>query len=208
MIPLPRLMLVTHSASMRPDFATALEAALCGGARLIQFRESDENADEHAQNFASARELCALFGATLMFNGDEDAARAANADGVHWPSRLIPANAPAPKKHHSDRFLRGASVHSLDEARRAEQAGAHYLVFGSVWATASHPGAPPAGLDALRAVCQSVSIPTFAIGGVTMDNAMRCRAAGAWGIAAIRAAWDAPDIEIAVRELLDAANAR
>lgn len=187
----PRLMLVTQRARMKPDFESALEAALCGGARLIQLREKDLLDDELFFLAQRAITLCEKYGATLIINGAPQIADTLNI-GLH-----LPEGAPLPKK---TKFC-GASVHSLKSARRAAEQGADYLVFGSVFQTQSHPGAAPAGLEMLREVCAAVEVPVFAIGGITAQNAKSCLAAGAHGIAVIGAVWDAENIEAAVREL-------
>ncbi len=188
---LPRLMLVTQRARMKPDFASALEAALRGGARLIQLREKDLPPDELLSLAQNAKDLCENYGATLLINGAPEMARALNL-GLH-----LPEGAPLPTEF---KFC-GASVHSLESARRAAEHGADYLVFGSVFQTLSHPDSLPAGLAKLRAVCAAVDVPVFAIGGITAQNADSCFAAGAYGIAVIGAAWDAANIEAAVRDL-------
>lgn len=199
-VALPRLMLVTLRESMQPTFADALEAALRGGARLIQLREPGDVSDEIRERAAITAELCARFSALWLWNGDEAMAREVGADGVHWPERMIPAVAsPA-----TESFLRGASVHSIEAARRAADAGAHYLVFGSVWETASHPGGQAAGLDLLRTVCDVSSVPVYAIGGVTAGRVTDCHAAGAYGVAVMRAVWEADDVEAAAREFASA----
>ncbi|MCL2107238.1 MAG: thiamine phosphate synthase [Oscillospiraceae bacterium] len=74
------------------------------------------------------------------------------------------------------------SVHSVDEALRAEKLGARYLTFGHVFPTACKPGLPPRGLDMLRAVCEAVSTQVYAIGGITAENAGLCVENGAAGI--------------------------
>lgn len=84
-------------------------------------------------------------------------------------------------------FLVGASCHSLEEARAAERDAADYIIFGPVFATPSKAAyAPPLGLAKLEEVCRSVRIPALAIGGITLENAASCLAAGAAGLAAIR----------------------
>lgn len=75
-----------------------------------------------------------------------------------------------------------ASVHSIKEAKRAQELGAEFIIAGHIFETQSKPGLPPRGLPFLRDVCASVSIPVFAIGGVTEQNAGQCVAAGAFGI--------------------------
>jgi thiamine monophosphate synthase len=76
-------------------------------------------------------------------------------------------------------------VHSPDAAIAAEAEGADYVLFGSVFASGSHPGRPAAGLEALRRVVAAVRIPVLAIGGVDGERAAACRTAGAAGFAAI-----------------------
>ena len=77
-----------------------------------------------------------------------------------------------------------------------------------VFETQSHPGTALAGLEMLREVCGAVSIPIFAIGGITAQNAGQCLAAGAHGVAVIGAAWDAEDVEASVREMISTTDGR
>lgn len=79
----------------------------------------------------------------------------------------------------------GASAHSIGEARAAWQRGARYVTFSPIFPTRSKPGHPGVGVDALRALCASVSIPVFALGGIDGANAGLCIEAGAYGIASI-----------------------
>lgn len=83
------------------------------------------------------------------------------------------------------RGLVGRSVHSLEAAQRAEVEGADYVVFGPVWASASHPGVDAAGVDALARVASALRIPVLAIGGVTEERVAAVHGAGAAGFAAI-----------------------
>jgi thiamine-phosphate pyrophosphorylase len=86
----------------------------------------------------------------------------------------------------------GVSASTVDEALAAERLGAAYVGAGPIWATPSKPDAdPPIGLDGLREICEAVSVPVVAIGGVDAANAGDCIAAGAAGVAVVRAAADA-----------------
>ena len=193
---LSHLMLVTQRARMKPDFETALEAALHGGAQLIQLREKDLPQDELLALAQGAKELCEKYGAILIINGAPEVAQTLGI-GLHLPeSALFPGNG----------NLGGASVHSLESAQSAAGQGTEYLVFGSVFSTQSHPDSVPAGLERLGEVCAAVQIPVFAIGGITCANAKSCLDAGAHGIAVISAVWDAANVEIAVRALKEAAD--
>jgi thiamine-phosphate pyrophosphorylase len=92
-------------------------------------------------------------------------------------------------------FRIGASCHSAEAARGADVAGADYIFFGPVFATPSKAefGAPQ-GIERLGEVCRAVRIPVLAIGGVTVENAHSCFAAGAAGVAAIRMFQESEDV--------------
>ncbi len=84
------------------------------------------------------------------------------------------------------------SVHSFAEAHAAVADGADALIVGSIWSSATHPEVAPAGVGLLEEVV-SLGRPTYAIGGVTAERAAAAQRAGAWGVAAITAVWDAVD---------------
>lgn len=194
--PLPRLMLVTQSSLMQPDFSVALEAALEKGARLIQLREKDETPSKVLSLAREARRICDRFGAHLLINGDPELAQKVRADGIHLRETQSVTQI---REALGEKYLLGQSVHSLESAQAAESSGANYLVFGSVFATQTHPGSAPAGLEALRQITGSVSIPVYAIGGITPENAGECfTGAKAHGIAVIRAVWQARETGEAV----------
>ncbi len=95
----------------------------------------------------------------------------------------------------------GVSVHSLAEARQALQEGADYLLLGNIFETPTHPGRPAGGVGLVRDASR-LGLPVIAIGGITPDNAGAVRDAGAYGVAAIRALWQAPDPAAAAAALL------
>ena len=136
----------------------------------------------------------------LFVNDRLDIALAAGADGVQLSrSGLLPVDA---RRLASDWWI-GCSVHSRDEARTARDWGADYLLVGPVYHTTTHPTASPLGLEAVGAIVQ-LGLPVIAIGGVTPDRAHELAGAGAYGLAAIRAIWDAADPQGAARSLLEA----
>ena len=143
-------------------------------------------------------EVSAAHGSWLVVNDRADVARAAHAQAVvsgrgGLAVRDVRRVAPG--------LAVGRSVHDTAEARAAEAEGADFLVAGPVFATASHPGAAPAG-PALLAAAGSGGRQVIAIGGMTPSNAGTAVAAGAWGVAAIRALWDAADPAGAARAFL------
>lgn len=189
-------MLVTQRAVMNP-FAQVLEEALQDGARLIQLREKDIS-DSQAEGLGQfidlalqAQPLCERFGALLIANAEPGTAIAISAHGVQVPSHL--ASEIEVQGARAFGLLCGASAHSLQEARAAQEVGAHYIILGSIFPTASHPEAAPLGLQVLAEAAREVTIPIYAIGGIDPRNARACLEAGAHGVAAIRAAWNAEE---------------
>lgn len=185
---------------MQPDWKAALEAALTGGARLIQLREKDISAEELLSLATTAKEFCHRYNANLVINSEIEIARALGV-GVHLREAQSVSQARAML---GQDYLVGQSVHSLETARRAEQEGCDYLVFGSVFPTLTHPEGTPAGLKALAQLTDEISIPVLAIGGITPQNIGQCLEHGAYGVAVIRAVWSVPDVEMATRNFLTA----
>jgi thiamine-phosphate pyrophosphorylase len=109
--------------------------------------------------------------------------------------------APADARRLLPRGWIGRSVHDPAEAAAAVEEGADFLLVGSVYPTASHPGRPAAGLELVRAAA-AFGRPVVAIGGMDAERAARARDAGAYGVAAIGALWDAADPAAAAAALL------
>ena len=100
--------------------------------------------------------------------------------------------------------LVGRSVHSLDGARQAYAAGADFVVFGTVFPSATHPGGNVQGVHNLRRVAEETSVPVIGIGGIGVENVSEVVVAGAHGIAVVRSILAASDPGAATRELHDA----
>lgn len=194
-----KLLILTDSARMKPDFDSALLEACLGGAKWFCVREKSAAPREVLEIFARTARIAEKYGAQTFTNGRADLARAAHADGLHLPEgEISPMLARLTLGFH---LPIGVSVHDLEGARRAADEGANYLLFGPVFETQSHPGASAAGLENLQRVAASVPIPVFAVGGINASNAASCLNAGASGVAVISAAWQAPNIAGAVRDL-------
>ncbi len=194
----PRLHLITnrHLCGERPQMAVVAEAAR-GGLGAVQLREKDL---APVALLNEAEVLLQVLGATpLIVNGHVEVARAAGAAGVHLPGTV--GSATAARASLGAAALIGRSVHSLEEARAAEAEGVDYVVLGTIFATDSKPGRPPAGLPLVRAVARAVAIPVIAIGGIGEDNAAATIDAGAWGVAVMSGILRAPQPATAVARL-------
>jgi thiamine-phosphate pyrophosphorylase len=195
-----RLYLVTdrHSSKTRP-LEDAIDEACSAGVRAVQLREKDLDARSLYDLAARLRRITASHGAALFINDRVDIAMAVGADGVHSPENGFP---PAAARRIAGRqILAGASTHSLERAREAEEDGADFITFGPVFDTPSKlKYGPSQGLEMLRTVARGVGIPVFAIGGITPERARQCIDCGARGVAVVSAILASSDTERALRE--------
>jgi thiamine-phosphate pyrophosphorylase len=175
------------------DHETALRAVE-GGATVVQLRLKAAPTHEMVEHGRAIRSLCARHGVTFVVNDDVEAALQLGADGVH-----LGRSDDGVERARDFGLVLGLSASSVEEAQDAERRGAAYVGAGPVWETPSKADADPAiGLGGLAAICEAVSIPVVAIGGVDASNAADCIRAGAGGVAVIRGAADAAAITAAI----------
>lgn len=217
----PILCYVTDRRSLPHATGNALtqkiDAILAAGVDWVQIREKDLCARELAVLAREALLRTAVHSrgkrsaSRILVNDRVDVALAERADGVHLGENSLPVDEVARliATHISRQdFLVGASCHSLEAAKLAASGGAGYLFFGPVFATPSKAAfGPSQGVERLAEVCRAIAIPVLAIGGITLENAGACLAAGAAGIAAIRLFQDAPDPSATVRSLRQCSGA-
>jgi thiamine-phosphate pyrophosphorylase len=181
------------------DLDTA-RAAVEGGTTVLQLRLKDHSTQELVDQGRPFRHLAALRGVTFIVNDDCEAAVELGADGVHLGREDSGAEEAV-----AAGLMLGMSAATVDEAVAGETIGASYIGAGPVWATPTKTDAePPIGLDGLVAICDSVSIPVVAIGGVDVSNAADCIAAGAAGVAVVRAAAETQALRAVIDEALAA----
>jgi thiamine-phosphate pyrophosphorylase len=174
------------------DLETARRAAE-GGATVVQWRLKNVPRVDVVERGRAPRSLCARHGVTFVVNDDVEAALMLGADGVHLGRE--DEGAETAKEHG---LLLGLSASSVGEAQAAEGL-ADYVGAGPVWETPSKTDAdPPIGLAGLSEICNAVSVPVVAIGGIDVSNAGECIKAGAAGVAVIRAAGDAAKLRAAI----------
>jgi thiamine-phosphate pyrophosphorylase len=174
------------------DLETA-RIAVDGGATVVQWRLKDVPRVEVVERGRATRSLCARHGVTFVVNDDVEAALMLGADGVH-----LGRGDEGVERAKEHGLLLGRSAATVDEARDADGV-ADYIGAGPIWPTPSKTDTdPPIGLDALREICRTVSVPVVAIGGVDETNAADCIRAGAAGVAVIRAARNAAELRAAI----------
>ncbi|HEX3698990.1 MAG TPA: thiamine phosphate synthase [Polyangia bacterium] len=159
-------------------------AALCDGARLLL-------------------PVCRAAGVPFCVNDRLDVALAVGADVVHLGQEDLPlADAQAVLRSTGRTIVIGISTHNFEQACVAAAAGADYIAFGPVFGTASKENPDPiVGVEALAAVCRTVSVPVVAIGGITVDSVAAVAAAGASAAAVIAAVNKAADPTTAARQV-------
>ena len=200
MRPLPRLHAITDAAVLSTDDFGVRAAAIAAAGPAVALHARDHAAGGAALARAATR-LVALARppeAAVFVNGRPDVAAAIRAHGVQLAgSDLAPADA---RRVFPAGWI-GRSVHDAEEAARAVEEGADFLLVGSIYSTASHPDRPAAGLNLVRAAV-ALGRPVIAIGGIDAARAGEVRAAGAYGVAAITAVWRASDPAAAALALL------
>ncbi len=157
---------------------------------MVQLREKELSGLEYYQLAKRVRELTQNYDAMLFINDRVDIALAVNADGVHLPEKGLP---PSVVKKIAPELLVGYSAHSLEQALCAQEEGADFITLSPIFKTQSHPEVEPIGLGLLKEVSQRLSIPVYALGGITWDRIKLCYKNGAYGIAGIGLFFDYVD---------------
>jgi thiazole tautomerase (transcriptional regulator TenI) len=182
------------------DVACAVMSAL--GPRGALHLRAGRSSAARLQALAAGLEAAqAVTGAWLVVNDRVDLAIGSRARGAQLTSRSLRV---ADARRAAPTLAVGASVHTIEEGRAAAEEGASWLVAGHVFATATHPGEDGRGLSFVRALAAAVDVPIVAIGGVRPEHCAVLREAGAYGLAAIRGIWDAPNAERAASDYLSA----
>ena len=189
----PDRYLVTPSPTLGDEaWLASLASALASGVRCVQLRAPGVDALRWAGLAARAVALCRGAKAEVLVNGDIALASQLGI-GVHLRSAQLrdagAVDALAATRSGGNRI--GASCHDALDLRHAQALGCDFAVLGPVRATASHPGQPGIGWDAFALLREQVSLPIYAIGGLSPSDIADARAHGGQGVAAIRGLWGA-----------------
>jgi thiamine-phosphate pyrophosphorylase len=172
----------------------AVEAALQGGAALIQYRDKRSDAPTRERIAGELNALCRAQSASLIINDDLDLAEAIGAAGVHLGAG--DGSITEARRRLGDNAVIGATCGPwLERACNARDAGASYVAFGRFFASRTKPDAPAASLEVLAAARSEIELPICAIGGVTPDNGRSLLDAGADLLAAIDGVFGNPEPE-------------
>lgn len=181
------------------EFFRQIEAAIKGGATMIQLREKGLPHEEFLQEALRVRELTRTYGIPLIINDNVEIALACGADGLHIGQEDLPA-AEARKRLGPERIL-GVTAKSVDQAKEAWEAGADYLGSGAVFGSRTKKDAKGMDYPTLQNICRAVPIPVVAIGGITTENAELLAGSGIAGAAVVAGIFGQTDPEEAARRL-------
>ena len=199
---LPSLCLVTDSKRFSVPVEDVVEQAVEAGVNMVQLREREMSSERLLELAISLRDITR--GKALLFvNRRVDIAVASGADGVQLGEESVPILV---VRRMGGGLIIGKSVHGVKKALQAERDGADFLMAGTIFPTDSHPGLPTRGLEFIRQLRRSVSIPLLAIGGIRLDSIASVMESGASGAAAIGAIGGAPAPGKAAEDLLKAMN--
>ncbi len=191
---------VTDDA-LREGLLADTRAALEGGMTYVQMREKGDpmTEDELLTEALALKALCEEYGVPFVIDDDVELAKKCGADGVHvGQSDMACVEA---RKALGERKVVGVSAQTVEQAAQAEKDGADYLGVGAVFPTGSKDDADDVSHDTVKAICEAVSIPVIAIGGISKDNVGQLAGLGLDGIAVISAIYAADDLKAATEDL-------
>ncbi|MEK7815994.1 MAG: thiamine phosphate synthase [Pseudomonadota bacterium] len=178
--------------------APAVEAAIAGGARVVQYRDKRHDAASRVRQALDLAAICRRHGVLFLVNDDVVLAEAAGADGVHLGRGDMPLSE-ARRRLGAEKIIGVSCYNELERALAAERTGADYVAFGSFFPSRTKPQAVRATPDLLRAAKQRLHIPVVAIGGITPENGAVLIEAGADMLAVIEGVFAQPDVSAAAK---------
>ncbi len=176
-----------------------VKEALEGGATFLQIREKNLVYPEFVKLATEVKAVTDAYHIPYVVDDDVELAKEIDADGVHIGQSDL-ALVEARRVLGPDKII-GVSAHSVAEAIEAERNGADYLGVGSVFTTSTKLDAEAVSKATLKEICEAVSIPVVAIGGIQKDNMLQLKGTKVDGVAVVSAIFAAPDVRQAAKEL-------
>lgn len=176
-----------------------VELAIKGGATCIQLREKHLEKEQFLKEAIEIKELCKKNNILFIINDNVEIAIECGADGVHVGQGDM--NAREARKRIGNNMILGVSAHNVEEAIEAEKNSADYLGAGAVFSTSTKANTSALSYNTLKQICNSVSIPVVAIGGINKKNIYSLEGSNISGIAVISSIFSCNDIEKETKEL-------
>lgn len=178
---------------------SVVKESLDGGVTFLQLREKELDEVHFLEEAKELQQLCREYQVPFIVNDNVDIAISMDADGVHVGQNDMEAG-DVRAKLGPDKII-GVSAQTVEQAVLAEKHGADYLGVGAVFPTGSKEDADDVSYETLKAICEAVSIPVIAIGGITQENVKELAGSGICGIAVISAIYAQQDIRKASEDL-------
>lgn len=182
------------------EFLNRCEAALRGGATLVQLREKEKSTREYIALAEKLHTLCKKYNIPLIVDDRIDVAMAIGAEGVHLGQSDMPVK--TARELLGDTYIIGATAKTVEQAQKAYNDGADYLGVGAIYPTTTKVKTILTSVDTLRDICTSVPIPVNAIGGLNKSNIDILRGIPIAGICVVSAIMKAENPEEETKELL------
>ncbi len=176
-----------------------VEAALKGGATCVQLREKELDEASFLQEAMEMKALCEKYGVPFIVNDNVDIAIKCKADGIHVGQKDMEAG--NVRALVGEGMMIGVSTQTVEQAIAAEKAGADYLGVGAMFSTTTKLDAFEVSRETAKVICEAVSIPVVAIGGINKKNLLELSGTGVDGVALVSAIFGAEDIEGECKEL-------
>jgi thiamine-phosphate pyrophosphorylase len=199
-----RLYFVCEALPHDGDPEALLNAAMAGGAGMIELRDSEQPRGVIERSGRTFRRLANTYSALFIVNDDPHRALELSADGVHVGQEdMDPAEA---RRVMGPDAIIGLSTHSREQIEAAASEPVDYISVGPIWETPTKEGRAATGLELIRTAAEIAQLPWFAIGGIDTDNMDQVIGAGAERICVVRAILDARDPRAATSALFDAVD--
>lgn len=172
------LICITNRKLCSNNFLDQIEMIASAHPKAIVLREKDLSEKEYEQLARQVMQICQKHGTQCILHSFSNVATTLGATAVHMPLPLLQKMTPQEKSHFQ---IIGASCHSLEEAKEAQNLGCTYITAGHIFLTDCKKGLPGRGLPFLEEICKTVRIPVYAIGGISSQNMESIRKTGAAG---------------------------
>ncbi|HSH73369.1 MAG TPA: thiamine phosphate synthase [Methylophilaceae bacterium] len=184
---------VTPDLANTEQLCSMVQAAITGGASVVQYRNKTADAKLRIAQAQALLEICRDSQIPLIINDHVKLCLALDADGIHIGATDGDLAA-VRERIGADKILGASCYNRMDLALHAQEQGVDYVAFGACFNSDTKPNAPKAELSLFTQAQTNIKVPVVGIGGITLDNAPSLIAAGAYSIAVINALWNTPDI--------------
>jgi len=172
------ILCITNRKLCKKDFFKHIEEIAKASPKAVILREKDLPEGEYASLAKEVLKICGNYNVTGILHSFAGAAKELECRAVHLPMSVLRNLSEAEKAWFT---TLGASCHSIEEAKEAEELGCTYVTVGHIFETDCKKGLPGRGSDFLQKVCKSVAIPVYAIGGISAENIGDVKNVGASG---------------------------